>query len=750
MTMFHAVPGKIAAGLAVILHLILPGLLLAYDAPLAEGTVGGLVDDSTSTVTITRTTERIDVDGVLDEPVWQTIAPTTGFRQVEPDNGAPAGLDTEVRLAHDDRFLYVAALMHDTTGADGVRVPDLRRDFSWDANDLFGIVLDPFDDARTAVSFQVTPEGTQRDLQVTDGGDFNTEWDAVWTARTRVTDDGWTAELAIPWATLRYPDQEAPTWRVNFVRRIRRSNEIHSWQPYPRALTPYYTEYAGALEGFTPPPPSRNVLAQPYLTVQRDQVGGDAETNPDIGGELKWAITPSTVLDLTVNTDFAQADADRQVIDLSRFSVFFPERRGFFLENADLFNIGSTFVMLPFFSRRIGLSQGQPIPLDGGARFVSRTATRSAGGLALHQQRQGAIPAAWFGVGRYVQNVGPRGRLGGLVTLRRDEALGEQEAVTNATFTLDGYVRPTDSFETTWFVSRSETSGAPGNGWSGYAWLRNNADWGYVGHIQGLITDGYRADVGFISRPDLIVSSPAVTLDIRPAWLPALVRRWRPGFSAFLFHEYSTRRFQEGSFTFRPLYMELDSGAEVSPFLRFNWQRLNEAEAAVFRPLGVAVDAGEYQFTQIGLYMITDLSRKYAASFEGRIGSYFDGTLATTTTTAQIAPSPRVALRVNYTFSQIRSAGPTEAGATSHLIGPELRLALNPRLQVNAFYQYNTFAEQGAWNVRFSWEFSPLSFIYLVFNDRRYYVDDLVRREDPFRFQDEQQVIFKVSYLRQL
>lgn len=724
---------------------------LALSLLLSTMLVGPLhADDPPGTVTIASITDRIEVDGALNEPIWQTISPITGFRQVEPESGAPAGLATEVRLAHDDRFLYVAAIMHDTTGADGVRVPDLRRDFSWGANDLFGIVLDSFGDARTAVSFQVTPEGTLRDLQVANGDEINIEWNAVWTARTRVTDAGWTAELAIPWATLRYPDREAPTWRVNFVRRVRRTNEIHSWQPYPRALTPYYTEYAGTLDGLRPPPPSRNVLAQPYLTVQRDQVGGEEEITPDIGGELKWAITPSTVLDLTVNTDFAQADADRQVIDLSRFSVFFPERRAFFLENAELFDMGTTFVMLPFFSRRIGLSGGQPIPIDGGARFVSRTATRSAGGLAMRQQRQGPSPAAWFGVGRYVQNVGSRGRLGGLVTLRQNEALSDQEAVTNATFTVDGYVRPTDSFETTWFVSRSETSGAPGNGWSGYAWLRNNADWGYLGHVQGLITDGYRADVGFVSRPDLIVTSPAVSLDLRPDWLPSAVRSWRPGFTAFLFHEYSTRRFQEGSVSIRPLWLELNSGAEVSPFVRVAWQRLTEAEAQGFRPLGLEIAPGDYTFTQAGFYLATDQSRKYAATFEGRAGPYFDGSLATFQATTQVAPSPRVALRVDYTFNQIRSVGPDEAGATSHLLGPELRLALNPRVQASAFYQYNTFAEQGAWNVRFAWEFSPLSFVYLVFNDRRFYVDDLERRDDPFRFQDEQQVIFKVSYLRQL
>lgn len=698
-----------------------------------------------------RMNEAPTIDGQLDEAAWQNVRSVSGFRQVEPNNGEAAGLGTTVWLGFDDRNLYVAAQMTDTSGYSGIRVPDLRRDFEWDDNDLFALILDPFDDARSAISFQVTPMGTLRDLLVANGNQFNSEWDAVWKARTSIQAEGWSVEIEIPWATLRYPENANLSWGINFVRKIRRSNEIHAWQPYPRALTPYFMDYAGKVEGLTPPPPTRNIRVQPYLSINQNSVGDATDTTPDVGGELKWAITSNTVLDFTVNTDFAQADADRQVINLSRFSVFFPERRAFFLENAELFSLGSSFAVVPFFSRRIGLdNSGQPLTLDGGARFVSRTAKRSVGGMMLRQQGNALTEDAWFGVGRYLQNVGTRGRLGSLVTLRHDAAPDGQSAITNTTVTVDGYIQPTPSLAADWFVSQSITDGAPGDGQAAYAWIRNRADWGYVGHIQSVISEDYNPSVGFLGRQNLIVSSPALWFDVRPSWLPQTVRRLQPSFTAFVYHEYNTRRFQEGSITFRPVYIEFQDGAELLLYVESNWQRLNEVEASGFRPLGLSLEASEYQFTQVGLHGITDLSRAYAGSFNVSSGPYFDGRFTSVEAFLQVAPSPQLAFRFDYTYNRITSLGEANADASSHLIAPELRLALNPRMQVNAFYQYNTFAEQGAWNVRFSWEFSPLSYLYLVFNDSRYFVDDGLRRQSPERFATQQQAIFKVSYLRQL
>jgi hypothetical protein len=195
---------------------------------------------------------------------------------------------------------------------------------------------------------------------------------------------------------------------------------------------------------------------------------------------------------------------------------------------------------------------------------------------------------------------------------------------------------------------------------------------------------------------------------------------------------------------------QLQSGALIQPSLRLSWQRQNDAEASAFRPLGIEIDPGDYAFAAYGVDAETDQSKKYAASLSLEAGDYFDGHLLTLESAAQFAPTPRMVLRMAYALNQARRLGPDRAGATSHLLGPELRLALNPRVQLYAFYQYNTLVDQEAWNLRIGWEFRPLSYLYLVVNDSRFYVEDALREVSPARYATQQQVILKVSYLMQL
>ena len=259
--------------------------------------------------------------------------------------------------------------------------------------------------------------------------------------QTQIEDDRWIVEMAIPWRTLRYAD-DTDRLGIIFARNIRHLNENTASPPVPRVLTIYRMAYQGELTGIEAPSPPANVQFNPYaLTNHLDDDGSD--TQFELGGELKWAITPSTVLDMTVNTDFAQAEVDRQVVNLDRFSVFFPERRQFFLENANLFSANLTNWIRPFFSRRIGLDDaGQPIPLDGGVRLTRRSSEQELGLLAMSQQATDASPASQFGVARYSRNLAGESRLGGMLTFRRDDAFHTGSEVRpendNVTYTMDG------------------------------------------------------------------------------------------------------------------------------------------------------------------------------------------------------------------------------------------------------------------------------------------------------------------------
>lgn len=664
-----------------------------------------------------RATALVVLDGRLDEPDWQSAAPVRGFLQIDPRSGEAATRDTEVRALFDGRALYLGVRCHDDEGLEGVRVPDLRRDFDYDQNDLFGVSFDPFRDGRTAQAFQVNPWGAQRDLRVTDDTLFDLDWDAAWSARAQVGEDGWTVEIALPWSSLRYPEG-AREWGIQFTRQVRRIAELSGWPAWPRGLNGYRMSYAGVISGLEPPPPARNLRLQPYLLGRIDRAGGrdgrEDDEGLEAGGEVKWLPSPATVVDLTVNTDFAQVDADRQVVNLSRFSVFFPEKRPFFLENAALFD--SNFSSLkPFFSRRIGLDAGgRPLPIDGGLRVVDQDAERSWGGLVARTAGAGAAPASTFAVARFSENVGSRHRLGGMLVGRSDEGNGGGDGRSNGVAVIDGLFRPRDLVTVQGFLSASRSTGAGGEGIAGSLWAAWEGPRGYFGWIQQFVSPDYEAAAGFVRRTDYVYTSPAVTLDWRPAWLPKRIRKLKPNAVLNLYHSFEGLRLQEGYARLEPLWVVFQDGSEVWSWWEPNWQRLDEP----FSPLpGLTAAPGDYDYGRWGIAGATDRSRRFGLEVRHTSGGFYDGRLDSTTTTLRAAPSPRVALRLDWQRDAIRDLGPDRGRRTTDLLSPEVRLAWDPRKQLTLFYQHNEAAETANWYARFAWELRPLSHLYVVYAD---------------------------------
>ncbi len=691
-----------------------------------------------------RISESIDLDGRLNEPAWAGARAIRDFRQIEPVQGATPTLATEVRLLFDATYLYVGIEARDPEGGSGIRAPELRRDFGDTDTDMAGIALDGFGDGRSAMAFQANPHGALRDLRALDGQYLDEEWQGVWDARTRIHEGGWTAELRIPWSTLRY-DPGTESWRLMIVRRSRRLNEEVGWPEWPRQNNPYSMRFAGRLEGLVPPPPGRNIQIQPYLVARSEgnPAGGilGDDRSVDAGGEVKWAITPNTVLDLTANTDFAEADVDDEVVDLTRFSVFFPERRSFFLENAELFRAGGGQYVEPFFTRRVGLdATGRPIPLDGGARLTYQSAARSGGAMFLRQRQSGESPATYFAVGRIQQNIGRENRIGALAVSRFEEG-----GVRNHVGAVDFFYRPASRTFLRGMVSGSRTEGAPGgNGWSAYAHLANDFSWGYLGWIQALISSDYRADAGFIPRSDLVTTSPAASLDLRPSWLPAAVRSYAPGFTTVIYHRLSDGHFQEGWTQIRPLDFVFQDGSEASLWARQDWQRLDAPFSPVPR---LYIPSGDHDYSTIGFTHVPDLSRPYWTYITVSTGGFFDGHIDRVVYRASPLPGPHVNVTFDYTGNRFRGVGVgDERKVITHLVGMRLRAAPNPRLQLSTFYQHNTAAGRGTLNARISWEFAPLSFAHLVLNDQRPVGTDPVGDGWP-EVSRARQLLLKVSYL---
>ena len=691
----------------------------------------------------------IKIDGKLDELDWQRVEPLKDFFRMEPRQGGKYLYETRVKVLFDRKNLYVGAFCKDSLGKKGIRVQDLRRDFSWGENDIFGIQLDPQNLKQYCISFQTTPYGNQRDLQNFNDDNTDNDWNALWSVRTHQTDSGYFAEFAIPFKTIRYqlPEtSETVTWGVTFNRLARRDYEQTVFPAIPQSFTPYRMTYAAALEGLEVPKPSANVRIEPYLLYQYDDIenGESRESDGDakLGGDIKWAISPQSVLDLTFNTDFAQADVDRAVNNLERFNIFFPERRQFFLENSGIWAGANNNSVVPFFSRTIGLQgnfNAEPARINAGMRYTMRNERQAVAGLYIHQAQTANSQAASFGVARYLQNYGRENNVGVMVTHRLDESSAElgQGQSNNTTLTIDGLIRPKNEITISYMLSGSrdnsnDTLGLAGRFFTGYSTNKF-----YLGWLTNFVSEDYNPDMGFVFQKNVIWHNPGGYFIWRPKNIP-WIRRFDPGAFFNYYHDASNPgNFQQANIYLFPVYLIFTNGSFLEYAIFPTWQNINFN----FAPLGIPVAQDNYYYTRHRVTFNTDESAKFSLSGNIDWGDFYNGERLTVKGGVRFAPVPYAAVTLDYEYNDLKNLGETRENLKTHLTTVGSRFALNPRVQLSAFYQYNSFDEQGRWNIRGSWEYQPLSFIYLVFNDTQ--IDGL---EQPFA---EQQFIGKVTFLKQ-
>lgn len=699
-------------------------------------------------VTVTHTDQRIRVDGKLEEEAWQLAQPAGNFIQMEPVQGEPARFLTEVRVLKDSRNLYFGVFVSDSAGRKGIRVNNLKRDFEVAETDYFGILIDPFHDHRNSMCFVTNPYGTQHDFMSPDGRSPDTDWNGIWTVKTQITSEGWVAEFAIPWSTLRFNEvHDSVTWGINFIRSARRIYEISTWSPVPRTFMAYRMEYAGDLVLDSSPKPSSNLQMTPYLLgsgrnttfllKEENRKTVTQTIDAEAGGEIKWAISPQTILDVTINTDFAQADVDAAVTNFERASVYFPEKRQFFLENAGSFapSFVASVEIYPYYSRRIGLDDdGNPIPIMAGARIASRNHNQFIGGMIMRTMRKGLTPASDFGIFRYSRNLEGQNRIGTLATVRWDERIDSIPDRQNVSLTFDGNFQLNRSVS--WNVLASGTGDFPGRGY-GYAVTS------YLTYQTGLITawliqsvsnDAYNPGVGFVSRDNVIYNAPGFELDLRPRWKPRWIHNFMVAFWVETFHNTNDLKLTQSWIVVRPLNITFANGAGVRALGEYTKQILT----VPFYPAGIEIAPGIYSFYGWRAGFNTDLSRKIGFRFSGKYGGFYDGVMNSYYGWLFASPIPYISLILRGEYHQIKRLGVNNENKDIVVLGPELRLAINPKIQLSVFYQQNTLTRTQNWNVRFSWEFRPMSNIFLVFNSNAF--------EDFNVHNEDQNLITKVTY----
>ncbi len=694
---------------------------------------------------------NLKIDGILDEKEWADAKEIKLNFQVEPYQGQEATYPTIVKLAYNENYLYVAAINYDHVGKNKYRAPDLKRDYLFNAHDNFGLAIDAFNDKRNAMVFQTNAYGSLRDLLSFDDRQFDPDWDGLYKARTQRTDEYWIAEMMIPWQTLRFPKSDGKTpqdWGINFYRNRRTANETIVWAAIPRSMSALRMDYAGILKEIVPPVTSTtNIRFNPYyLNSYTKSQGTELDNvqgfNNKLGGEIKWAIDPKNVVDFTANTDFAQADVDRQVNNITRFSVFFPERRQFFLENASLFGfglapiddvVGGSMIIQPFFSRKIGLDENvNPVPINTGLRYVHRSEKFNYGAIAIQQGAADGVDHTNFGVGRFSTNFSKQNRIGWLSTYKQDPNKTFQ------THAVDAFIRITDVLSFSGMVSTTANSLDNSTGLAEYAqfYYRDNKYLAYW--TQTYVNKNYDPAVGFVSRSNILSNSQGISRNIRSPKLPKWIRSIEPGIYTEVYHSLNTGDVTEGRVLFTPSWVGLQNGGALGLYTEYGYQNLEET----FSPLGIDIEKGEYSFLRKGIFVNTDQSNKISLNGFYEVGPYFDGKLNWLMAGMKLAPIPHINFGFTLSRNEFIDIGKNNESKTVNLIQIENRFAINPRVQLIGFYQRNTSNDLNSLNMRISIEYKPLSFIYIVFNKSSYLGDDETE-------QSQSRLLSKISYIKQ-
>jgi len=702
-------------------------------------------------------TSALTIDGKLNEPEWKKTHVSQDFIQLEPLQGEASKFKTEVRGVYNNKYLYIGFYCYSTDGKNRIRVPDLKRDFSYRQHDMVAICFDGFNDKRNSMTFACNALGAQKDYLAYDDTFFDSDWNGLWKVRTSQTEDGWSAEFEIPWKTLRYqksPDSCKYNFNINFLRVMRSHNEISVWSPYPRAFGFNRMEFAGKMEGMAPPENKINIQVNPYsLTTVTSRKGTDV-ANEQLqtfkqGGDVKWAFNSKTVLDLTYNTDFAQADADQIVNNISRFSVFFPEKRQFFLENASLFGVGllgegengqgGSMYLQPFFSRRIGLDEnGTPIPISFGSRIVHRNSKMAFGSIFLRQSSKDQNPEQNVFIVRHTENIGKANRIGGIFSLKNSESLNEKKSYNSYSYAVDGFFRYNSKLSLNTLVAQTFNTLNHRYGNAAFAQFNYNTNEITAWWTHTYIDNNYNPELGFISRSNTMATCPGIIFNIRRQWIPfkKVIRSYNPSVQAQIFHKANSLDRQETIVSFYPLWFDLHNGGNFLLGTISNFEYIQED----FSPLDITISPGIYRFSRYFIASSSDASKRLSYSAKYEKGGYYDGKLQTLNFALNICPIPNIGFNLNYNLNIFRHVGINDENISVPLYTVNYIIAPNPRIQLSGLYQFNPQNKMEAFTTRLGWEYAPLSYIYLICNKKS---------QEDSGILTEQSMLFKISFLKQ-
>lgn len=711
-----------------------------------------------------RILEALHMDGVLDEGIWQNALAASGFTQQRPDEGQPASERTEVRILYDEQTLYIGVWAYDSDPSQ-IIATQMARDGDLADDDYFQIILDTFMDRQNGILFATNPDGARYDAQVRNEGRsegrFNTniltDWNGVWDVYTSRNEEGWYAEMAIPWSTLRFETGDDVDFGVNLERQIRRRNEQSFWAPVIRPFNISQVSVAGTLSGM-------NLTRHDhrYLQVTPYSLGGATwtyEPGPatrdddfDGGVDVKYGLTNNLSLDLTYNTDFSQVEVDDAQVNLTQFNLFFPEKRTFFLENAGLFRFGVARETELFYSRNIGLARDhtgalRQVPITGGGRLTGKAGRTNLGLLLMRtgDERFGdfKIEDNIYAVARISQDVGEKSNVGFIVTNQRIGG-GDYNRAAGADFNLAiGPKLAVSGFlaGTTFEQGTSSESGFAGRLWSRW----NGPLWQLEGLYMG-VSEFFDPGMGFFSRRSLARNfggfhEVSGRVFFTPEPEKSIVRRYFPHIVV--------------GATFG------DDGTQLTRMEHYHWElffsggeragitldRAYRRISADTRPiLGVKLPAGNYTDASSRMHYTTNLSKPLFADFQLIVGQYINGDRRSLNLEGGLRTGSKFAIGPRYELNDVTltDAGNMERDITAHLFGVRTSYSFSPDLSLSALVQWDTQQDRFVSNFRFNYIINPGSNLYVVYNERR---DNSEEVDTLFGDPLDRTLVVKLAYL---
>ncbi len=670
------------------------------------------------------------IDGeVLNDPVWQDIPFFGDLIQTQPNAGQPVSEKTDIRVAYTKEYFYVAVICYDQT-PDKIIISDSRRDAALDATDAFSFILDTYKDGQNGFVFGTNPAGIEYDAQVDNEGQgnfntnrqqggriggFNINWDASWTVKTKVNEIGWSAEFAIPFRTLRYISGKDQTWGINFQRNIQKTNEAAFWSPIPVEFNLYRLSLEGTLSGLQLQSPG-NLKVIPYVlgnvTTNNVVTPKDTKTDANIGGDIKYSITPSMTLDLTYNTDFAQVEVDDQQVNIDRFNLFFPEKRPFFLENAGLFGIGSTGEVDLFFSRRLGIGDnGSLVPILGGARLSGKINHTNIGFLSMFTDDVAgqSISKNNFTIARVNHELAKRTTIGGAFVSKQGMGPGEDHY--NRVFAIDGKWGMGNKAQISGFLAKSITPGIKDDDHSFK--LNYNYEWNKLNVIVGYseLGKGFNPEVGFLVRNSFRKPEALILYHLRMNGKAGLLEL-RPHISYRSYWNYGNKKL-ETSFLHIDNHWEWKNGVEFHTGINFTTE-------GVFAPFtissGVIVPAGTYNHSESQLVFMTNTSNKFSFNVRSVIGGFFGGRRVSTTGGFNIRLGDKFTSEWGVNSNIVRLP---YGDFNTTILRSRISYSFTPRFYIQSLTQFNDVLDKWSINLRLGWIQQSNTGLFLVFNENR-------------------------------